>query len=45
MRKGFSKLMVAMGAAVLTFFALSTSAQACFFGFYQPEEPKCLSEE
>lgn len=45
MGKKFIKLMVTLGAAVLTFFALSTSASACYFGYYQPEEPKCLSEE
>jgi AgrD protein len=45
MGKRFTKLMVTFGATVLTFFALSTSASACIFGLYQPEEPKCLREE
>ncbi|MCY6960631.1 cyclic lactone autoinducer peptide [Clostridium brassicae] len=26
-------------------FAFSTSASACLFSSYQPEEPKCLREE
>lgn len=45
MGKRFTKAMVMMGAGILTFFAYTTSASACWFGFYQPEEPKCLREE
>jgi cyclic lactone autoinducer peptide len=38
-------LMVTLGVSVLTFFAFMASASACFYGTYQPEEPKCLREE
>lgn len=37
--------LLSISAAVLTFFAMTTSASACTFGLYQPEEPKCLREE
>lgn len=33
---------VAVGAVLLTFFALATSASACIWGVYQPEEPEVL---
>ncbi|MCT8978566.1 cyclic lactone autoinducer peptide [Clostridium sp. CX1] len=39
------KCMMMLAASAFTFFALSTSASACTWGFYQPEEPKCLREE
>ncbi|TDT61297.1 cyclic lactone autoinducer peptide [Fonticella tunisiensis] len=45
MGKRFTKLMVTLGAGLFTLFALSTSASACVFGYYQPEEPKALREE
>lgn len=38
------KIMV-LGAGLFTFFAFSTSASACAWAFYQPEEPKCLRNE
>lgn len=34
-----------LAASLCTFFALSTSASACLFSFYQPKEPKCLRGE
>lgn len=37
--------LMGLSASVLTFFALSTSASACFYGSYQPEEPTLLREE
>jgi AgrD protein len=42
MKIKISKLLlgVAVSACVLT--AVSTSASACFWSYYQPEEPKCL---
>lgn len=39
------KSMMVLAASLCTFFALSTSASACGWAFYQPEEPKCLREE
>lgn len=44
MKNKMMKVLVTLGAALCTFFALSTSASACGFGFYQPEEPKCLRD-
>nr|WP_242990678.1 cyclic lactone autoinducer peptide [Clostridium tetanomorphum] len=32
-------------AGAFTFFALSTSASACIWSYYQPKEPKCLQEK
>ena len=32
-------------AAVATVFASVISTSACYFSFYQPEEPECLREE
>lgn len=45
MRKGLFRTMVVLGASVLTFVAFTVSASACWFGCYQPEEPKLLREE
>lgn len=32
-------------ATMATLFASIVATSACFFGHYQPEEPKCLREE
>lgn len=38
------KLLMAV-AAVSTLVASLVATSACIWGFYQPEEPKCLREE
>lgn len=38
------KLFVSLATLICTLAALSTSASACNWVFYQPEEPKCLRE-
>jgi cyclic lactone autoinducer peptide len=38
------KKIVSLVAFVVTMVAFASSASACFFGMYQPEEPKSLSE-
>lgn len=43
--KNFNKLVMKLSAAFLTLLAVSTASTACFWGFYQPKEPKCLREE
>ncbi len=45
MKKKLFMSMAVLGASVLTFFAFMASASACFFGYYQPEEPACLKQE
>ena len=45
MKKKLFMSMAVFGASVLTFFAFMASASACFFGYYQPEEPACLKQE
>lgn len=42
MRKSGLMALVALVASALTFAAATTSASACFWGFYQPEEPEAL---
>ncbi len=32
-------------ATVATVFASLVATSACFYGWYQPEEPECLREE
>lgn len=32
-------------ACILTYLATVTTASACWYGLYQPEEPKLLREE
>ncbi|MFT9496393.1 cyclic lactone autoinducer peptide [Anaerosolibacter sp.] len=34
-----------LGASLLTFFATTTSASACLWGWYQPSEPKLLKDK
>lgn len=45
MKKKIVKGILSLGAVLFTSIALTTSAYACFFFMYQPEEPKCLIEE
>jgi hypothetical protein len=45
MKNKILRVILTLGSSVFTFFAVSTSASACTFSFYQPEEPKCLREE
>ncbi|WP_081896962.1 cyclic lactone autoinducer peptide [Clostridium sp. KNHs214] len=45
MKKRIIKGILGLGAVLFTSIALTTSAYACFFFMYQPEEPKCLREE
>ncbi|AKA70070.1 cyclic lactone autoinducer peptide [Clostridium scatologenes] len=45
MKKGLKKVAIDLSAKILKSCALSTSASACSFGFYQPKEPKCLREK
>lgn len=45
MKKGVALKVITLAAGMLTFLATITTASACWFGFYQPEEPKCLREE
>lgn len=45
MKNKILKGMMVLGASLFTFFALSTSASACTWCFYQAEEPKCLRGE
>jgi cyclic lactone autoinducer peptide len=39
------KKIYTLAAAILTLVAASVASSACIWGFYQPEEPKCLREE
>lgn len=43
--KKFTKVMMVLAAAFTTLIAVSSASSACFWGAYQPEEPKCLREE
>lgn len=45
MKNMLSKKFIALTASVLTLFALSTAVSACFWFWYQPEEPKCLRDK
>ncbi|NMM61316.1 cyclic lactone autoinducer peptide [Clostridium sp. P21] len=45
MKKGLEKVVANLSAKVLKSLARSTSASACYTGFYQPKEPKCLREK
>lgn len=38
------KKLVAIAAIVCTFVATTLSASACWWGFYQPEEPRALRD-
>ncbi|WP_084284614.1 cyclic lactone autoinducer peptide [Clostridium lundense] len=45
MKKTLLNKAMALFAGLFTFFALATSASACVWCYYQPEEPKALREE
>lgn len=42
MKRRITKLAVMAVTLVCTLMAVSTSASACLWGCYQPEEPECL---
>lgn len=42
MKSKLIRSMVTLGTALLTLFAVSTSASACVASLYQPKEPKSL---
>ena len=44
MKKINTKILMAV-AAVATMFASTVATSACYWAFYQPEEPKSLREE
>jgi cyclic lactone autoinducer peptide len=39
------KNLLTLVAALATVFATTIASSACYFYFYQPEEPKCLNEK
>ena len=45
MKKRIVIRVMTIAVAVLTFLASSTAASACYWGSYQPQEPKSLREE
>lgn len=45
MKKNLVLKVMTLSVALLTFLATTTTASACWFGLYQPEEPKLLREE
>jgi cyclic lactone autoinducer peptide len=38
------KKLLALATALITVFATTIATSACFWYFYQPEEPKCLKD-
>lgn len=42
MKSKLGKMLITLVAGLCTTMALSISASACIWGFYQPEEPECL---
>lgn len=40
-----SKKLLAFVAALATLFATTIATSACFWYWYQPEEPKCLKDK
>jgi len=36
---------LALLTAIITVFATTIASSACFWYFYQPEEPKCLNDK
>ncbi|GAA0182395.1 hypothetical protein SH2C18_47820 [Clostridium sediminicola] len=44
MKSKVIRTMVTLGTAILTLFAVSTSASACVASMYQPKEPECLRD-
>lgn len=45
MKKSLALKVMTLAAGMLTFLATVTTASACWWGIYQPEEPKSLREE
>ena len=45
MKTKIGKLLLGITVSACTMMAISISVSACLFGFYQPEEPKCLKIE
>lgn len=45
MKFRLSKKVVTLLVSLLTFLAMSSAASACYWGVYQPVEPKSLREE
>lgn len=45
MKNRLFKGMMMLSATIFTFFAFATSASACAWASYQPEEPECLREK
>ena len=45
MNRRIANKFMLVAVAVLSFLATSAVASACFWGSYQPEEPKSLREE
>ncbi|WP_017416294.1 cyclic lactone autoinducer peptide [Clostridium tunisiense] len=43
--KKLNKKFLALIATITTLMATTVATSACTWYFYQPEEPKCLSEE
>ncbi|MBW9171427.1 cyclic lactone autoinducer peptide [Clostridium estertheticum] len=43
--KFFKKHLFTLIAVLTTLAATSVATSACYFGTYQPEEPKCLREK
>lgn len=39
------RLVFGLAATIFTFMALSTSASACLWSYYQPKEPECITEK
>lgn len=39
------KKVFVLAAAVFTLVAAAVASSACIWGYYQPEEPKCLEEK
>ncbi len=39
------KKVMMLVATIATLFASLVATSACFWGYYQPEEPKCLRDE
>lgn len=45
MKAKIGKLLLGITASACTLMAISVSASACLFSFYQPEEPECLRKK
>lgn len=45
MKNKLMTMMAVVGLGVITFVAQTVSASACYWGTYQPKEPKLLSDK